>query len=64
MGGVGGVVAVSATRCAIEKGGGGSEGACAVTLLTLDLFLVGCGVVLAAVGALVAWDVTHPQRWG
>ncbi len=35
-----------------------------MTLLTLDLFLVGCGVVLAAVSALVAWDVTHPQRWG
>ena len=35
-----------------------------MTLLTLDLFLVGCGVVLAAVGALIAWDATHPQRWG
>ena len=35
-----------------------------MTLLTLDLFLVGCGVVVAAVGALIAWDATHPQRWG
>ena len=54
----------SAIISAIEKSGGSSEGACAVTLLTLDLFLLGCGGVLAVVGALVARDATHPQRWG
>ncbi len=35
-----------------------------MTLLTLDFFLALCGVVLAAVGALIARDATHPQRWG
>ncbi len=35
-----------------------------MTLLTLDFFLALCGVVLAAVGGLIARDATHPQRWG
>jgi uncharacterized membrane protein len=35
-----------------------------VTILTLDLFLALCGVVLATVGCLIARDATHPRRWG
>lgn len=35
-----------------------------MTLLTLDFFLALCGVVLAAVGAEIARDATHPHRWG
>lgn len=45
------------------RGGRGSERQ-AVTLLSLDLFLGLCGVVLAAVAALVAADRAHPRRWG
>jgi uncharacterized membrane protein len=35
-----------------------------MTLLTLEVFFVANGVVLAAVGGLIACDATHPQRWG
>ena len=35
-----------------------------MTLLTLEVFFVASGVVLAAVGGLIACDATHPQRWG
>lgn len=35
-----------------------------MTLLTLEVFFVVSGFVLAAVGGLIARDVTHPQRWG
>lgn len=35
-----------------------------MTLLSLDLFLGLCGVVLGAVAILVAMDRAHPHRWG
>lgn len=35
-----------------------------MTLLTLDFFYALCGVVLAAVGVLIAADATQPKRWG
>lgn len=35
-----------------------------MTLLTLDVFLVLCGVVLGTVATLIAIDAAHPQRWG
>lgn len=35
-----------------------------MTLLTIDVFFVLCGVVLAALGLLIAGDPTHPKRGG
>lgn len=35
-----------------------------MTLLSLDLFLALCGVILAAVGVAIAADRGHPRRWG
>ncbi len=35
-----------------------------MTLLPLEFFFVAGGLVLAAVGGLIAVDATHPKRWG
>ena len=35
-----------------------------MTILPLDVFFAAGGLILTAVGGLIAVDVTHPQRWG